>query len=108
MTTRVAVGVWAMPPRDKVDLATRQRIAAHLRRLKAEYEFESDADFARYLGLSRGALNRYLKGERTVGLDVLLTVHRKMHVSIDVLVDKDAGSKWSDPGLKGDDKPHRK
>lgn len=86
-----------MPPKPTVDLKTRQRIAANMRLLKWEHRFDSDAAMAAVLGMSRSALSRYLKGERTPGLDVLLLVHRKLGVSLDYLSDRDPPKEWMDP-----------
>jgi transcriptional regulator with XRE-family HTH domain len=83
--------------RPTIDLKTRERIAANLRKLKHEHRFRSDAAMAAELGMSRGALNRYLKGEQPVGLDVLLLVHRKLHVPLDWLCDRDPEPQWFDP-----------
>ncbi len=65
-----------------------------MRLLKWENRFESDAAMAAVLGMSRSALGRYLKGERTPGLDVLLLVHRKLNVSLDWLSDRDPPREW--------------
>lgn len=81
----------------KIDLATRRRISAHLRMLRHEHHFASDAEMARAIGISRGALNRYLKDERPIGLEVLLAVRRKMNVSIDYMVSRDPPPEWLDP-----------
>lgn len=84
-------------PKESLDLKTRQTIAANLRRLKYEQKFRSVAAMAKEIGISRGALNRYLKGERTMGLDTVLAVHRKLHASIDWLVDRQPEPEWLDP-----------
>lgn len=97
MTSRRHVASQPVPRRESVDLKTRERIAAKLRYLRWEGGFESDAAMAKEMGISRGALNRYLKGERTAGLDVLLACRRKLHVSIDWMVDRDPPREWFDP-----------
>jgi transcriptional regulator with XRE-family HTH domain len=97
MTTNVPLP-FASVGTHEIDLKTRQRVAAHLRMLRYRFRFESDAAMAERLDMSRGALNRYLKGERTAGLDVLLKVHRRLHVSLDYIVDEDPPSEWFDPG----------
>jgi transcriptional regulator with XRE-family HTH domain len=89
-----------MPPKDTIDLETRQRIAANLRLLKHEQRFPSVSAMAAELGMSRSALNRYVKGERTAGLDVLLLVHRKLNVSLDWLVDRAPPKEWFDPAYE--------
>ncbi len=75
-------------PRETIDVATRLRIAAHLRELMWLHHFENDAAMAEAVGCSRSAMNRYLKGERNVGFDVALAIHRQLHVSLDWLSDK--------------------
>ena len=103
MTPALVLPCVPVPPTDSIDVKTRQRIAANLRRLKYEHKFKSIAAMAKELGMSRSALNRYLKGERTVGLDVLLLVHRRLHASIDWMVDRDPDDpRWLDPAYDPD------
>lgn len=96
MTTDPALPSAPMPPHE-IDVKTRHRIAANLRATKWKFQFESDAAMGKALGLSRDVVNRALKGERTVGLDFLLRVHRRLHVSIDWLVSHEPGADWYDP-----------
>jgi transcriptional regulator with XRE-family HTH domain len=77
-----------LAPRETLDIPTRRRIATKLRELQRTHKFASASEMARVLGISRGAMTRYLNGERTVGLDVVLRVHRRLHVSVDWLVDR--------------------
>lgn len=67
-----------------------------MRLLKWEHRFKTDAAMAAVLGMSRSALGRYLKGERTPGLDVLLLVHRNLGSSMDWLCDRDPPKEWFD------------
>lgn len=91
-----------MTTRPTVDQKTRQRIAANVRRLKHEWEFKSDTAMARFLGVSKSAVNRGRKGERGIGLDVLLAIHRKLGQSMDGMCDRDElAGKWLDPDYKG-------
>lgn len=94
-----------MPTKESLDLKTRERIAANLRLLKHRRSYESVAAMAARLGMSRSALGRYLKGERTVGLDFLLKVHRRLNVSLDWLVDEDPPLEWWDPDYDPDASP---
>jgi transcriptional regulator with XRE-family HTH domain len=80
-----------------LDVRTRLRIAANLRLLKHRRNIESDSALAKRLGMSRGMINRILKGERTAGLDVCVAVHRTFHVSLDWLVDEDPPAEWFEP-----------
>jgi transcriptional regulator with XRE-family HTH domain len=98
MTTSAPVTSDPMGKPREIDLKTRQRIAANLRQLRWMHRFESVAGMAKEVGMSRGALGRYLSGERTTGLDVLLLFHRRLHVSLDWLVDRDPDDhRWFDP-----------
>jgi transcriptional regulator with XRE-family HTH domain len=98
MTPAPQIAFAPMSTRDgTLDLRTRQRIAANLRYLQYKNEFVSISAMAKAIGMSRSALTRYLKGERTAGLDVLLLVHRRLHVSIDWLVDREPDACWLDP-----------
>lgn len=92
-------------PRESLDIETRERIVANLRRYRHESKFPSTAAMARVLGITRQALNRYLKSERTVGLDFVLLCHRKLHISIDFLVDRDPPQEWYDPDYDPDAEP---
>lgn len=111
MTTTSQIACEVVAPKPSIDLKTRQRIAANLRVLKYMHRFGTDAQMASELGMSRSALGRYLKGERTAGLDVLLLVHRKLHVSLDWLVNRDPPEPWWDaeynpkPPRTPDEKP---
>jgi transcriptional regulator with XRE-family HTH domain len=96
MTTDTALASASMPPHE-IDIKTRQRIAANLRETKHRFRFDSDAAMGKALGLSRDVVNRALKGERTVGLDFLLRVHRRLHVSLDWLVGHEPAPEWYDP-----------
>lgn len=88
--------------RESIDLQTRLRIAANLRFLKRQHKFRTAAAMGRSLGITRQAMLRYLKGERTVGLDVALAVHRRLHVSLDWLVSHDPPREWFGPEHDGD------
>ena len=93
-TTAVAFGLMAKD----IDEATRLFIAANMRALKWERRFPSDSAMGKAIGRSRSVINRALKGERTVGLDVLLAVRKELKVSIDWLVSEPRDNKWMDPG----------
>jgi transcriptional regulator with XRE-family HTH domain len=99
MTTQVTVTSCNVAPKDSVDVKTRLRIAANLRRLKWDWRFASDAELAEKCGLSRSVINRALKGERTIGLDAAIKIHRALGCSLDWLIEKDPEDPgWLDPG----------
>lgn len=81
----------------EIDQKTRLRMAANLRVLLHEHKFKSIAAMAKEIGVSRGALSHYVNGERTMGLDVALLIHRKLGVSLDWLVDREPDPEWYDP-----------
>ncbi|HEX6972595.1 MAG TPA: helix-turn-helix transcriptional regulator [Limnochordia bacterium] len=86
-----------MPTKESIDVATRRRIAAKLRYLRWEGGFETDAELAKEIGMHPKTIGKYLHGINTIGLDVLLKIHRKLHVSIDWMVDRDPPREWFDP-----------
>lgn len=100
MTTPRGLTYGTMGTKATLDAKTRQRIAAHLRRLQHERRYDSDAAMARDAGVSRAAMSRALRGERTVGLDFLLLVRSNLHVSIDMLVGTEPEAKWYAPDYK--------
>ncbi len=87
-----------MPPR--VDVRVRERIAANLRYLRAFHEFRSVAGMAKRMGMSRSALTRYLAGERTVGLDVLILAKEAFGSSLDWFVTHNPPARFFNPGTK--------
>ena len=94
MTTQDPLACRHMGTKADIDIKVRRRIAAHLRRVREESEFPSNAAMVSAAGVSRSAMNRALKGERTVGLDFLLALHAHLELSIDMLVDQDPAAKW--------------
>lgn len=90
----------SMNSKPGVDAKTRLNIAANMRRLRWEHRFDSDAEMAKKCGLSRSAINRALKGERTVGLDVLLAVSRALGANLQWLVDAPQDPRWLNPDFK--------
>lgn len=76
-----------MPPRDKVDRATRERLRAWLKYFYRRSGEPSEASFARWLGTSQPTVHQILSGEKTMGLDVLLKMSTKCRKSLDELAD---------------------
>ena len=74
-----------------LDPEVRGRVAAWLRYfrdVKYAHEYKTNDDFARRgLGLSPPTVANIINGKRTAGLDVVLQIHRRFHVSADTLLD---------------------
>ncbi len=107
MTTTEDLTSRQMGKKATLDLKTRQWIAAHLRRLQHERRYKSDAEMARDAGVTRSAMSRALRGDRTVGLDFLLLVRANLKVSIDMLVGKEPDAEWLDPNYEPPNKDPR-
>jgi transcriptional regulator with XRE-family HTH domain len=106
MPTQEGLPSVGVAPREQLDQRTRQRIAANMRRLKWQWQFESDAAMAEKCGVSRDAINRALKGERTVGLDLVIKIHRALDCSLDWLIeDEPKDARWFDPSYRPVGKP---
>ncbi len=92
------------PSRSTIDVKTRRYMAAKLRYLQHKHEFRTNAAMAEAVGISASALGRYLREERTIGLDVALLIHRNLGVSLDWLVDTRsstlADEAWLNPAYK--------
>jgi len=81
----------------ELDLGTRKRIAANLRRLRALHRFQSAGEMARAIGMNRSHVLRLLSGERTPGLDLCLLVDRKLGCGLDWLCKSEPPPEWLDP-----------
>lgn len=81
----------ALMAKPAIDMAVRSRIQAWLRYYADKYahQYETQKDLAAAIGLSAPAVNMILSGRRTAGFDVAIKMHRKLHVSLDTLIDTD-------------------
>ena len=77
-----------MPTRESVDMKTRERLRLHLLALMKEHGLNKN-QMAERLGVHRGTLGSIASGGKTMGLDVLIRVHRVFGVSSNRLLDTD-------------------
>jgi transcriptional regulator with XRE-family HTH domain len=70
---------------------SRIRIAAWLRyyREKYSHQYPTHESFARALGVSQTTVVNILNGRRTPGLDILVELHHRFHVSADTIINTD-------------------
>lgn len=75
----------------KTDMLLRERLCAWLVYYMDEFgiSFDNQGEFADKLGFARPSLSQYLNKRRTMGLDNFVRMHRKLHVSADVLLGSD-------------------
>jgi transcriptional regulator with XRE-family HTH domain len=77
-----------------IDLETRERIVAHLRQQMELRQVASIRQMAEKLGLSHTYLIRTLSGVQTGGLELVIRMHRVLHISSDVLLDENPPQKY--------------
>ena len=73
---------------DRVDQRIRERLRLHLAALMAEHHLNKN-QMALRLGVHRATIGSILNGERTMGLDMVVKIHRVFGVSLNFLVDSD-------------------
>lgn len=71
-----------------LDLETKARIAAHLRRKMHELGL-SKRGLAKQIGITPPSLVKILNATRNVGTAVLVKIHRNLHIDLNQLVDID-------------------
>lgn len=74
---------------EHIDAATRERLRAWIRYLYSDRGFTKQEQFANVLGISTPHLNQLMSGARTCGLDVVIKLHRTMHIDASKLLDSD-------------------
>lgn len=94
--------VKTMPTPESLDVKTRLRIAAYLRMKLRELAPMNQRALAEILGINEGALGRVLKYSTPVGLDLVLAIHRKLHVDANRLLDVDPAKEFFTPLPNGD------
>ena len=94
----------------KTDVALRERLSRWLRYYQDRYghEYETQGAFASALGTSGPAISQILSGKRTMGLDLLVSLHRRLHVSIDVMIATDPPRTRPSPDSASPRRPERR
>jgi transcriptional regulator with XRE-family HTH domain len=75
--------------RGEIDTKTRERIRGWVVHEMNRRGIVSIREAARKIGVSHTYLTRVLGGDTTPGIEFLLRVHRKWHISLDILCDED-------------------
>lgn len=76
-----------------IDQETRDRIRAWISYEMKRRDIESIREFAEKLGVNHAYLSRIISGQQTAGLELVLRMHRKLHMSADVILDDDPPSR---------------
>lgn len=74
-----------MPKRESIDLATRLRIAEHVKDWMRRHEIKDRAVVAQRLAVSPSTVTRLLNGGQ-IGLDVFIAINRKLGISANELL----------------------
>lgn len=77
-----------MPTQDSIDTKTRLRIAAWLRCKMKELKI-TKRDAAKAIGVDEATVGRVINYGAPIGLDVVLGIHRGMHMDANRLLDFD-------------------
>jgi antitoxin component HigA of HigAB toxin-antitoxin module len=85
--------VLGLPRRQDIDLELRRRLAAWTRYLMALHGIPSLRKMAERMGLAGPTVTNAVNKKAGIGLDYLVALHRKFHVSADVLLDTDPPTK---------------
>jgi transcriptional regulator with XRE-family HTH domain len=81
--------VLGLPRRQDIDPELRRRLAAWTRYLMALHSIPSLRKMAERMGLAGPTVTNAVNKKAGIGLDYLVALHRKFHVSADVLLDTD-------------------
>jgi transcriptional regulator with XRE-family HTH domain len=76
-----------MPPRDRIDRPTRERLKAWIRYAMKEYKV-NQRELAKKIGVNESTISRALAGG-PIGLDLVIGLHRGAHLSANSLLDAD-------------------
>lgn len=76
-----------MPPRDRIDRPTRNRLKAWILYAMKEYKV-NQRGLAKKIGVNESTISRALTGG-PIGLDLVIGLHRGAHISANSLLDVD-------------------
>lgn len=79
---------YALPMGGKTDIEVRRRLVEWARYLIGEYNLTQTA-FAKKVGIAQPTMSAALKGEKTLGLDFLVKLHRAFGRSADLFLDSE-------------------
>jgi DNA-binding XRE family transcriptional regulator len=79
-----------MPKSESIDRDTRDRLRRHLLAVMAEQRMNKN-QIAKALGVSRSTVGAIINGDRTMGLDVFIKLHRQ-YVPASYMLDRDPTS----------------
>jgi transcriptional regulator with XRE-family HTH domain len=75
--------------RGPVDQVTRDRVRAWIRYEMDRRQITSARDMARKIGVNHAYLSIVLNGTGTAGLELVLRLNRKLHMSLDAMLNDD-------------------
>ncbi len=78
---------------DQQDLETRERIRAWVLYEMKKRQIDSLRQMARLITVSHTYLQRIVSREQKAGLEFVLRMHRKLHISLDTICDQDPPSR---------------
>lgn len=81
------------------DLLLRHRIVDHVRRVMAKKDIANANQLAKMIGFNPVTVRRYLKKEKTPGLDFLYRLHVALHESADNFLDTPANNERAAPAV---------
>lgn len=77
-----------MPRRESIDLATRRRLREHVAAALDEFRLNAAA-LAKRIGVRPSTISSILSGDRTVGFDVFIKLHKGLGLSANYMLDED-------------------
>jgi transcriptional regulator with XRE-family HTH domain len=72
--------------RGSIDQQTRDRIQKWIRYEMQKRQIDSIRELARKIGVSHAYLSLVVNGQSTAGLELVLRLNRRLHISIDAMV----------------------
>lgn len=79
--------------RGTVDQVTRDRIRAWIVHEMKRRQIGSIRELAEMIEVNHAYLSRVIAGEQTAGLELVLRLNRKLHISIDAMVNSEPTSR---------------
>lgn len=83
----------AVKRRTEEDLRVERRIRAHLRQQMESREIDM-TELAKRIGYDNGAMSRVLRGERGIGLGLVLRIVNGLHITASRLLEEDPAAEF--------------